>query len=164
MKNKALIAVALLLLLLTVVASGCGSPDGAGSGGNKKPEPIKLGEHTYLPEKIVRQSEQDSDSGKAYDVSVLIEGDKAPVILDGGISKSGVDLTLEAESGPITYHTVSFEVIKEEDRVDGYGAKATYSFNIPKDTEFPKKGTLIDGADSSKTAEVDLTVLPVEGE
>lgn len=145
---KTLLAAAMIMVLL--VMGGCGS----GSGGAKEPEPFTLGDYTYKIEKIKKTAD-------GYEVSLLIEGDSAPVIITNGAARSGVDMELASGDKTFSFSQASFSVLGEDEKVGDFGARASFSFSVPDGSDAPDKAVVTD-ASSGDSTEVDLSGIKIE--
>ena len=142
------------ILLITVVTTailltlgGCGS----GGSGSNEPEPFELGQYTYKLDKLKK-----TDDG--YQLTLLIQGDSAPVIITNGATRSGVEAELKAGDKSYGYNQVGFSVLEKDKKVGDFGAKAEFSFSVPEDAT-PDKAVITDGNDSSASVELDVSGL-----
>ena len=145
---KTLLAAVMIMTLL--VTGGCGS----GSGSAKEPEPFTLGDYTYKIEKIKKTAD-------GYEVSLLIEGDSAPVIITNGAARSGVDMELASGDKTFSFSQASFSVLGEDEKVGDFGARASFSFSVPDDTDTPDKAIVSD-ASSGDSTEIDISGIKIE--
>ncbi len=145
---KTLLAAVMIMTLL--VTGGCGS----GSGSAKEPEPFTLGDYTYKIEKIKKTAD-------GYEVSLLIEGDSAPVIITNGAARSGVDMELASGDKTFSFSQASFSVLGEDEKVGDFGARASFSFSVPDGSDAPDKAVVTD-ASSGDSTEVDLSGIKIE--
>ena len=163
MKKLTTIMLAGLLVLTSAMMLGCGSGSGSGDkAADKGPQPFTLGEYTYLPEKITRAADADTDSAEGYTVSLLIEGDTAPIIISNGVTRAGVEMSLVSGDTELNFKTASFSVLEDKEKVDQYGARAAFTFEIPKGSDFPEKAIASGGDNWSEKAEFSLADLPRE--
>ena len=141
----------LVLLIMTaailLMLGGCGS----GGSGSKEPEPFELGKYTYKLEKLKKTDE-------GYQLSLLIEGDSAPVIISNGATRSGVEAELKAGDKGYGFNQVGFSVLEKDKKVGDFGARAEFSFSVPEDVT-PDKAVITDGNDSSASVELDVSGL-----
>ena len=145
---KTLLAAVMIMTLL--VTGGCGS----GSGSAKEPEPFTLGDYTYKIEKIKKTAD-------GYEVSLLIEGDSAPVIITNGAARSGVDMELASGDKTFSSSQAGFSVLGEDKKVGNFGARASFSFSVPDGSDAPDKAVVTD-ASSGDSTEVDLSGIKIE--
>ena len=145
---KTLLAAVMIMTLL--MTGGCGS----GSGSAKEPEPFTLGDYTYKIEKIKKTAD-------GYEVSLLIEGDSAPVIITNGAARSGVDMELASGDKTFSFSQASFSVLGEDEKVGDFGARASFSFSVPDGSDAPDKAVVTD-ASSGDSTEVDLSGIKIE--
>ena len=143
--------ISLVLSVFAVVAllmlAGCGS----GGSGSKEPEPFELGQYTYKLEKLKKTED-------GYQLSLLIQGDSAPVIISNGATRSGVEAELKAGDKSYGYNQVGFSVLEKDKKVGDFGARAEFSFSVPEDAT-PDKAVITDGNDSSQSVELDVSGL-----
>ena len=160
---KKRISLVCVLMLAVSLLAGCGS--GSGGSGEKKskePEPFTLGEYTYKLGPIARNTEEDTDSEEAYTVTLLIEGDSAPVIISGGVTKAGVEVTLVSGDDTYNYTVAGFKALTEEEKEGEFGASAEFTFKIPKGTDFPEKAIVNDGSNPEEKTELDLSGVEIK--
>ena len=93
MRNVKCFTVILSFLLLLFVLTGCGTK------GYRADVNFQQGNITYCLEDVVRVSEKDTDTTKAYAVSLLIYGDAVPINwnMNTGYVTSGIKLTLNGK-------------------------------------------------------------------
>lgn len=145
---KTLLAVVMIMTLLVI--GGCG----LGSGSAGEPEPFTLGDYTYKIEKIKKSSD-------GYEVSLLIEGDSAPVIITNGAARSGVDMELASGDKKFSFSQAGFSVLGEDEKVGDFGARASFSFSVPDGSDAPDKAIVTD-ASSGDSTEIDISGIKIE--
>ena len=163
--------VLMLVLSILLVMTGCGTKaavllvamilivkDGYGvdSGGNRI---------EYMRAKIVgdiskNETEKDTDTTKAYAVSLLVYGDALPLSwnMNTGYVSIGIRMTLNGKDEEFAYSEVSFEAA--EGVKPGFKNRVTFVFQIPEDSKLPKQGVLSSAGGSSDPVEINISSAP----
>lgn len=149
MKSRLSLLLAGIMVISLLMLAGCGS------GGGKEAEPFTLGEYTYKLGTVKKTSE-------GYEVTLLIKGDSAPVIISNGATQSGVDAKLKAGDESYHYREIGFSILAEDEKEGEFGAKAEFRFDVPKDADEPDTLTVTNGSDSSESHDIDLSGIEIE--
>ena len=146
--------VLMLVLSILLVMTGCGTK------GYRADVNFQQGDITYCLEDVVRVSEKDTDTTKAYTVSLLIYGDAVPINwnMNTGYVTSGIKLTLNGKDEEFSYSEVSFEAA--EGVKPGFKNRVTFVFQIPEDSKLPKQGILSSTGGSSDPVEINISSAP----
>ena len=153
MKTKLTYIASVILTISILMLAGCGSTSGGG-GGSKEPEPFTLGEYTYKLDQIKKTAD-------GYEVSLLIEGDSAPIIISNGAAQSGVDVMLASGDQTFSFSQASFSVLTDDEKEGEFGAKALFTFSVPSDVDVLDKAVVTDSS-SKDSIELDLTGVTIE--
>lgn len=151
MKTRRNLAILVMVTAILFMLGGCGS----GGSGSKEPEPFELGQYTYKLDKVKKTDE-------GYQLSILIKGDSAPVIITNGATRSGIEAELKAGDKSYSYNQVGFSVLDKDEKVGDFGAKAEFSFSVPQGADTPDKAVITDGNDPSQSVELDLSGIVTE--
>ena len=154
MRNVKIFTLVLSFLFMFCVLSGCGTK------GYHADVNFQQGDMTYCLEDVVRVSEKDTDTTKAYTVSLLIYGDAVPINwnMNTGYVTSGIKLTLNGKDEEFSYSEVSFEAA--EGVKPGFKNRVTFVFQIPEDSKLPKQGILSSTGGSSDPVEINISSAP----
>lgn len=154
MKTKRLL-ICLLTAGIMLLLAACGSSEKAYSVNER----FSIGDDKCALEKCEKVT--GTDSANAYNISLLIVGNDAPVIMNmnGGQTSttSGINMVLNNGDEKIEAKDIQFSRVENQ---GDYGVRATFRFNIPKDTELPEKATLINNSNKEETVLLDLKNLP----
>ena len=109
--------VLMLVLSILLVMTGCGTK------GYRADVNFQQGDITYCLEDVVRVSEKDTDTTKAYAVSLLIYGDALPLSwnMNTGYVSVGIRMTLNGKDEEFAYSEVSFDAAEYTGDVDALG-------------------------------------------
>ena len=140
------------ILLLTV---SCGVSEKSYSVNER----FSLGDNKYALEKSEKTSETATEND--YEISLLIVGDEAPVMMNmtGGKTQttSGIEMVLNDGNEKITSKETTFEHMSNQ---GDYGIRAVFLFSVPKDKELPEEATLINKSNKEESVVLDLEDLP----
>ncbi len=153
MKSRLSLFLAAIMVMSLFVFVGCGS--GSGGSAGKEPEPFTLGKYTYKLDTVKKSPE-------GYDVTILIEGDSAPVIISNGATQSGVEAELKAGDQSYHYNEVGFSILAEDEKVGDFGARAEFHFTVPEEDGKPDTLVVTGGSNSSESKEIDLSGVEIE--
>ena len=148
--------ICLLTVGILLFISACGASEKSYSVNER----FSLGDNKYALEKSEKTSE--TATANDYEISLLIVGDEAPVMMNmtGGKTQttSGIEMVLNDGNEKITSKETTFEHMSNQ---GDYGIRAVFLFSVPKDKELPEEATLINKSNTEETVSVDLKALPV---
>lgn len=152
---KILAVVSILMVLMCSVA--CTAQQDKAYAANEK---FKLNDNTFVLEKLVRLPDLDKGSSEGYGLCLLMVDDNVPVIINGANMTSGISMYLTtAEDDTIESTSVDYD---HQPDVSGYSVRATFSFLVPSEGDFPQSAALYDVQDKENKVLLDISQLKAE--
>ena len=153
MRKMKRLAVMFLVLSMLFVMTGCGVK------GYRANQSFKMGNFTYCFEDAVHVPEKDTDTSRAYAVSILVkEGFPINWDMNTGNLTVAVKLSLNGKDDTIEYSELNAESFEEER--SGFKNRMTFIFQIPNDSKLPKQATFSVTKGSSESVDINISSAP----